>query len=712
MDEKHKGILMFAAAVLSIGLLFGTPSAKAADGDLNVAGIVLKDTNANGKIDEVQITVDYAAGTANAISHAANLAATISKFTVTDTTTGNPVAVSSIDFVSGNGTVAVFKLVLSEADADLSVNTSATALNVVYDATGSDLKITNGITPVNVAAIASSVVEKDGAAPVAMSAAYKDINLDGTVDRVDVTYSETIAGSVFTASEWSLPTNPHSLVISSGTFSGTDVLIIVTGAPVGNTALSDTAIKYTAGTGITDGVNPAATSAVLPVGDKARPIILAAVDQSVTPLNLDGGTNIPANANIIISFSEPMDTTSLDAASEWTISPDPVFWALPVWSNSNKTVTLSHTSTFTAGSVETVTLSAPLAVSGVLAADKALQNAPIAAAVNNPFTFTVAGTIVPTPTPTPTPIPTPAVSLVSPYWSTISASPVVLIADGTQTSSIAVIVKNSLSGPLADKDVIVSSSRGASDTITAIIGKSNANGIATFEIKSSTAGKAIITAKVGDITIAKTVTVNFLPVGSQIGNPTTPNENSGVILYRIPGSPRVYVIKNHKKHWIKNEQEFEHDGYSWKNIQDISAAILAKYPDAEQAIAELIRAIGDSKVYRVKDGKKEWIKSAEEFNAAGYDWNNIQNVTPDTLATYTDAQLADALVKIVNAMNLRVRSADSSQSAVLDTVKNSEVYQIVEKKNGWYKIKTKHGKEGWISGKYAKEKDKDENDND
>lgn len=705
---------MFAAAILSIGLLFGAPSAKAADGDLNVAGIVLKDTNANGKVDEVRITVDYVAGTANAISHAVNLATTIGKFTVTDTTTGNPATINSIDFVSGAAPVAVFKLVLSEADTDLSVNTSATALNVVYDASGSDLKITNGTTPVNVAAIASSVVEKDGAAPVAMSAAYKDINLDGTVDRVDVTYSETIAGSVFTAGEWSLPANPHTLVISSGTFSAKDVLLIVTGTPVGNTALSDTAVKYTAGTGITDGINLAATSTALSLGDKARPVILTAVDQSAN--SLDSGINIPANANLTVNFSEPMDTASLDAASEWTISPDPAFWSLPVWSNSNKTVTLSHTSTFAAGNVETVTFSAPLAVSGVSAADKTLQNTPIAAAVNNPFTFTIAGGVTPAPTPTPspspTPIPTPAAALVSPYWSTVSASPVVLIADGAQTSSIAVIVKNSLSGPLADKDVILSSSRGASDTITAIIGKSNSNGIATFEIKSSTAGKAIITAKVGDITIAKTVTVNFLPVGSQIGNPTTPNENSGVILYRIPGDRKVYVIKNHKKHWIKNEKEFKDNGYNWSNIQELSAAILAKYPDAEQAITELLRAIGDSKVYRIKDGKKHWIKTAEEFNATGYDWGSIKDVAPETLATYTDAQLADALVKIVNAMALRVRSADSTQSAVLDTVKNSEIYQVIEKKNGWYKIKTKGGKHGWISGKYAKEDGEDDEDED
>ncbi|MDP3056914.1 MAG: Ig-like domain-containing protein [bacterium] len=320
-------------------------------------------------------------------------------------------------------------------------------------------------------------------------------------------------------------------------------------------------------------------------------------------------------------------------------------------------------------------------------------------------------TSTPTPTVSPTPTPTPAPVLVSAYWSTVTASPLVIaIIDGGSTATVTVVVKNSVGVVLTGKTVAISSSRGAIDTITPAISTTGADGVASFTVKSSTAGKAVITAKVGDLTLSQTAAINFLPVGSEVGNPTTPNENSGVILYRVSGDHRVYVIKNKKKQWIKDEHEFEQGGYSWKNIQEVSAAILAKYPDAAQAITELFRAIGDSKVYVINNGKKQWIKSAEEFNAAGYDWGNIKNVTPDTLATYTDAQLADALVKIVNAMNLRVRSADSANSAVLGAVKNSEVYKIIEKKNGWYKIKMKNGKQGWISGNYAKEEDEDDED--
>jgi uncharacterized protein YgiM (DUF1202 family) len=134
---------------------------------------------------------------------------------------------------------------------------------------------------------------------------------------------------------------------------------------------------------------------------------------------------------------------------------------------------------------------------------------------------------------------------------------------------------------------------------------------------------------------------------------------------------------------------------------------LAKYPDAEELVNNLLRAVGDSKVYVIKGGKKQWIRTAEEFNAAGYDWSAIKDVTPDALAAYSNEELGALAVKVINALNLRVRSADTTASAVLDTVKQNEVYTVVEKKNGWYKIKTRKGKEGWIKGTYAKEENED-----
>jgi len=444
MKQNKRGILMLTSMILAIGLMFGSQAVRAADGDLNsTGGILLKDTNSNGKIDEVHITVDYAVASASAIDHATDEATTIGKFTVTDSTSSNAVTISSISFVSGDGTIAIFKLALDETDTDLSTNTSGTALNVVYDATDSDLKIIDGITSVSVASITSDVEEKDG----------------------------------------------------------------------------------------------------------ARPIILTAKDQNGTSLN--GTTNIPLDANIIITFSEKMDIATISANDEWSISPNPGSWSMPSWDVSEKFVTFEKVGNFASGTVETVILIAPLAVGGVTNADKVLQNTPDDSVVSNPFTFTTTG--------------------------------------GTVDEKC----DDEDEDECDDDDEDNECDDEDEDNIT--------------------------------------------PPDGAVAGPATPNCHSGVTLYRMPGSHKVYVIKNKKKHWIKTAKEFEKNGYDWKKIQEISAELLEKYPDAEPLVSDLLRAIGSNKVYKIKDGKKHWIRTAEEFSAAGYNWDQIKEVSPEALSAYQDA---------------------------------------------------------------------------
>lgn len=166
------------------------------------------------------------------------------------------------------------------------------------------------------------------------------------------------------------------------------------------------------------------------------------------------------------------------------------------------------------------------------------------------------------------------------------------------------------------------------------------------------------------------------------------------------------MIKDKKKHWIKTPAEFTAGGYDWAKINVVSLGALDGCTSDDVANI-LLRAKGDKKVYIVENGKKRWIKTADEFNAAGYDWQSIQDTTSAALTAYPDSEQVAALVKIINALTLRLRGADSTNSAVLGAVKKNETYTVLEKKNGWYKIKAKNGKEGWISGKYASEDDED-----
>ena len=316
MKQNKRGILMFASMILSISLMCGAQIVKASDGDLiDTGGILLNDTDLNSKIDEVHITVDYTAAVADAIAHTTDEATTIGKFTVTDTGTDSLVTITSVEFVSGDNLVAIFKLVLDEAN--VSEDTSETALDVVYGATDSDLKITSG-----------------------------------SVDTSD--------------------------------FISVDVAAI---------------------------------------GD-------------------------------IADEEEDEEENGEEDENEETPSDE--------------------------------------------------------------------------------------------------------IVDG----------------------------------------------------------------------------------------PTTPNPNSGVTLYRMRGDHRVYVIKDNRKRWVKTAREFERNGYKWDEVQEIAAELLEEFPEAEALVIELLRAVGSHKVYRIEDGKKRWIETAGEFNAAGYSWGDVQEVSPETLASYRNA-ISSGLLRVV-----------------------------------------------------------------
>ncbi len=80
---------------------------------------------------------------------------------------------------------------------------------------------------------------------------------------------------------------------------------------------------------------------------------------------------------------------------------------------------------------------------------------------------------------------------------------------------------------------------------------------------------------------ANTAQVNAVstPSAAQVTATAVPAP-SGVLLVYVAGDPRVYVVKDGKRSWIRSPEEFARDGYDWKAIVAISAAQLAAYPDA------------------------------------------------------------------------------------------------------------------------------------
>jgi uncharacterized repeat protein (TIGR01451 family) len=104
-----------------------------------------------------------------------------------------------------------------------------------------------------------------------------------------------------------------------------------------------------------------------------------------------------------------------------------------------------------------------------------------------------------------------APSGVNPLKSSVTASPSIVSANGTATSTITVTLRDQNNLPVAGKTVTLSSGRGAIDTMVQPAAATNASGVATGTISSTTPGVATITAvdTTDSITLAQQPAVSF-----------------------------------------------------------------------------------------------------------------------------------------------------------------------------------------------------------
>ena len=98
--------------------------------------------------------------------------------------------------------------------------------------------------------------------------------------------------------------------------------------------------------------------------------------------------------------------------------------------------------------------------------------------------------------------------------STVSASPSSVVADGVTASTVTVTLLDAGSNPAPGKTVTLASSRGATDTISAASGPSNASGVVTFSVTSSTPGMPTFTATdtTDSVVVTQTATVTFTAI--------------------------------------------------------------------------------------------------------------------------------------------------------------------------------------------------------
>ena len=188
------------------------------------------------------------------------------------------------------------------------------------------------------------------AADTLSSSTYIDANGNGTIDNIKLTFDENIDLCTFEAGDWTTNTagsvtvaitginaaNPESN--GQGDCNGTDAVIYLSITADANETGGATAPVVSYANAVTAGSLSGTTTAQISakanasVTDAAAPTVV-----STTPAS--AATGVSVSADIVITFSEAMDTGFVES-TEFTVSPDPGTFTA-AWTVSNSVVTLS-----------------------------------------------------------------------------------------------------------------------------------------------------------------------------------------------------------------------------------------------------------------------------------------------------------------------------------------------------------------------------------
>jgi len=150
--------------------------------------------------------------------------------------------------------------------------------------------------------------------------------------------------------------------------------------------------------------------------------------------------------------------------------------------------------------------------------------------------------------------------------------------------------------------------------------------------------------------LAATPTPTPTPSVSATPTPSpSSSSSSSSKLIRYAGDPKVYVIENNQKRWVKTGEDFTKLGYKWSDVKIAPATetyttgsdktYVAVTPSASSAVT-LIRYAGDPKVYVIENNQKRWVKTGEDFTKLGYKWSDVK-IAPAS-ETYSDGAVKTA----------------------------------------------------------------------
>lgn len=105
-------------------------------------------------------------------------------------------------------------------------------------------------------------------------------------------------------------------------------------------------------------------------------------------------------------------------------------------------------------------------------------------------------------------------------------------------------------------------------------------------------------------------------------------------LTKSASNDRVYLLKQNRKLLIPSAEDFEANGYQWENIVPIPEALANSIPNATLVKTDNYRA-----VYALNNETIRHILNSDIFNSYNYKWNDIVTITADELNVYKIANL-------------------------------------------------------------------------
>ncbi len=151
-------------------------------------------------------------------------------------------------------------------------------------------------------------------------------------------------------------------------------------------------------------------------------------------------------------------------------------------------------------------------------------------------------------------------------------------------------------------------------------------------------------------------------------------------LIKLPNDPRIFVIKNCKKQWIRTAEEFKNSGYKWSDVNDASKEVVDAYADYLEATAKLLRVTGHDKIYRIINGKILWVPTVSAFNAQGLKWEDVQDNDETAINKYPRIKLIkgegdDRIFYITNS-GMKKHLINTEVFNSYDENKNFEVVKV------------------------------------